>query len=47
MPLGKHLLQPTRDKILKGGYIDFFSLLYRKGEKKDKELMDDKEKEGS
>lgn len=44
MPLGKYLLQSTRDKILRGEYIDFFSLLYQEVEKKDKGLMD-KEKE--
>lgn len=45
MSLGEHLSKATRDKILKGEFIDFFSLLYREVEKKDKDLMDDREKE--
>lgn len=42
MALGEHLLQSHRDKILKGEFIDFFSLLYREIEKKDKDLKDDR-----
>lgn len=45
MPLGEHLLLFTRGKILREDYIDFFFLLYGEIEKKDKDLMDDKEKE--
>lgn len=45
MPLGEHLLQATRDKILRGEYVDVFSLLYREVEKKDKDLLEDREKE--
>lgn len=42
---GGSLAQATRDKILRGEYVDLFSLLYRELEKKDKDLLDDKEKE--
>lgn len=45
MLLGKHLLQATKENILWGEYVDFFSLMYHELQKKDKELMEDKEKE--
>lgn len=45
MPLGDHLPQATREKILQGEYVDLFSILYHKVEKNDKDLLDDKEKE--
>lgn len=45
MPLGEHLFQATRDKILNGECIDLFLLLYCEIEKNDKDMMDDKEKE--
>lgn len=45
LPLSEHLLPSTRDKILRGKFIDLFNLLYREIEKKDKEELDDKEKE--
>lgn len=35
----------SRVNILKGEFVDLFSLLYREPEKKDKEVLDDKEKE--
>lgn len=44
MSLGENLTQATRDKILRGEYIDFFSLLNCEIEKKDKDLLNDKEK---
>lgn len=44
MLLGKHLLHSTRDKIMHGEFIDYFSLLYPEIEKKN-ELLDEKEKE--
>lgn len=43
MPLGEHLAQVIRNKILRGEYVDLFSLLYRELEKKDKDLQDEKE----
>lgn len=42
--LGDHLSLVTWDKILRGDYVDIFSLLDREVERKDKDLMDDKEK---
>lgn len=45
MPLGDHLTTSTRDKIVRGEYVDVFSLLYRELEKKDKEDIDEREKE--
>lgn len=45
MPLGDHLTTNTRDKILQEEYVDIFSLWFCKLEKKDKEDLDDHEKE--
>lgn len=45
MPLGEHLTLATRDRILRGEYVDVFSLLFCELEKKDKEDMDDRLKE--
>lgn len=44
MPLDEHLL-PFREHILQGEFIDFLSLLYQDIERKDKDLIDDKDKE--
>ncbi|XP_054845591.1 uncharacterized protein LOC129336489 [Eublepharis macularius] len=45
LPLGDHLTPATRDKILRGEFVDVFTLLFRELEKKDKEDMDDRDKE--
>lgn len=45
LPLGDHLLPATRDKICRGEFVDLFSLLFRELEKKDKDELDDKDKE--
>lgn len=45
LPLGDHLLLVMRDKILCGDFVDLFSWLFREIKKKDKDLMDEKEKE--
>ncbi|XP_060111188.1 semaphorin-6A-like [Heteronotia binoei] len=45
MPLGDHLTAATREKILRGEYVDVFSLLYRELEKKSKDELDEKDKE--
>ncbi|XP_053159419.1 uncharacterized protein LOC128347977 isoform X2 [Hemicordylus capensis] len=37
LPLGDHLLPATKEKILKGEYVDIFSLLFREPEVKHKE----------
>lgn len=44
LPLGDHLLPATRDKILMGGFMDLFPILYWELMKKDKEEMDDWDK---
>lgn len=41
MPLGKPLTIATWNKILKGGYVDVFSLLFCDLENKDKDKLDD------
>lgn len=45
MPLGNHLTQATREKILRGEFVDIFSLLFRDLKKKDKEDMEEKDRE--
>ncbi|XP_054843457.1 uncharacterized protein LOC129335043 [Eublepharis macularius] len=45
LPLGDHLTQATREKILRGEYVDIFTLLFRELEKKDKEDLDERDKE--
>ncbi|XP_054852798.1 uncharacterized protein LOC129341561 isoform X2 [Eublepharis macularius] len=45
LPLGDHLTPATRDKILRGEFVDVFTLLFRELEKKDKEDMDERDKE--
>lgn len=45
LPLGDHLLAATKEKIIKGEFVDIFSLLFRELEKKDKEDLDEKDKE--
>lgn len=45
LPLGKHILPVTRENILRGKFIDLFSLLYWEPEKKDKEELDEWNKE--
>lgn len=45
LPLGDHLLPATIEKILHGEFVDLFSLLYRELEKKDKDQLDDREKD--
>lgn len=44
-PLREHLLPATKEKIIQGEFADFFLLLYRELEKKDKQDLDEKEKE--
>lgn len=39
--LGKHLTVTTRDRILRGEYMDVFSLLFRDLRRKDKDDLDD------
>lgn len=41
LPLVEYLLPTTREKILRGEFVDFFS---KELEKKDKDLLDDREK---
>lgn len=43
LPLGDPLLLATKEKILRGEFVDLFSLLYRNLEKKDKGQLDDRE----
>ncbi|KAL8169687.1 UNVERIFIED_CONTAM: hypothetical protein K2H54_055470 [Gekko kuhli] len=45
LPLGNPLLPVTREEICKGDFADVFSLLYCEMEKKDREELDDKDKE--
>lgn len=45
LPLGDHLLPTTREKILRGEFMDLFHLLYWEPVRKDKEEMDEHEKE--
>lgn len=45
MSLEDHLTSTTRDKILSREYVDIFYLLFRKLKKKNKEDLDDQEKE--
>lgn len=45
MPLGEHLTVATRDKILRGDYVDVFPLLFWDLEKKDKDELDEHLKE--
>ncbi|XP_053140147.1 uncharacterized protein LOC128339766 isoform X2 [Hemicordylus capensis] len=47
LPLGDHLLPATKEKILKGEYIDIFSLLFREPEVKHKERESCKEHEAT
>lgn len=44
MASGDHLSAATKDKVVEGGYMDIFSLLFRELEKKDKENMDEQQK---
>lgn len=41
IPLGDYLTRATRENLLKGEYMDVFSLLFWELEKKDKEDLDD------
>lgn len=43
--LGEHLLPAMKEKIYKGEFFNFFLLLYRELQKKDKQDLDEKEKE--
>lgn len=45
LPLGDHLLSATKEKILRGEFVDIFSLLFRELEKKDKGDLDEKDNE--
>lgn len=45
LPLEDHLITATRDMILKGEYVDAFSLLFYNLEKEDKEDLDEHQKE--
>ncbi|XP_053112579.1 formin-F-like isoform X2 [Hemicordylus capensis] len=47
LPLGDHLLPSTKEKILKGEYVDIFSLLFREPEVKHKEGESCKEHEAT
>ncbi|XP_053167389.1 uncharacterized protein LOC128351680 isoform X3 [Hemicordylus capensis] len=47
LPLGGHLLPSTKEKILKGEYVDIFSLLFREPEVKHKEGESCKEHEAT
>lgn len=43
--LGDHLLATTREKKLRGKFVDTFSPLHREMEKKEKDQLDDRKKE--
>lgn len=42
LPLEEYLLPATKEKILRGEFVNFFLLLYRELEKKDRQDLDDK-----